>query len=388
MEYRDTTIKRSAIDASVRERVWGRSAARCVLCSTWLINEESFWHAIPVGQIAHNVGATSGANSPRGDSALTSIERAEESNLFLLCADCHRLIDSAALRGKYTVAFLCAKKLEHERRVREVTAFPTLRPATVIRLTAQVRGTYSPATDAQVSEALRLAGLTGMGADTRTGSFDISLPHDENDEWVWSASMQGVDAGVARALDAVAAQDVGVMAVFALGPIPTLVYLGAALDDKAEAVLFPRRRIDGSAVWSWPEQTGMTAEFESHLPESDGESANDVVVLVEVSAPVEQSRIPTHLGNAPIVRLRVRGALGTDAIASPQDLESFATAWRSLLAEVEQRWPTARRLHIFAAVPNTVAIAIGRHRMRGAHPAFVVYQRQTESYVAALEVAE
>src|SRR4051812_23717968 len=103
MNDRDTEVTRSSIKASVRERVWGRAAARCVLCSKWLIDERQFWHAIPVGQLAHNVAATDGKYSPRGESPMIEVERNAESNLLLLCNDCHRTIDSSAYRDKFTV---------------------------------------------------------------------------------------------------------------------------------------------------------------------------------------------------------------------------------------------------------------------------------------------
>lgn len=63
-----TGVKRANVPQAVRERVWGRSAARCVLCAKWLIDEREHWHAIPTGQIAHNVAAENGAKAPRGDS--------------------------------------------------------------------------------------------------------------------------------------------------------------------------------------------------------------------------------------------------------------------------------------------------------------------------------
>ncbi|MCT2222992.1 hypothetical protein [Microbacterium paraoxydans] len=76
----NTEVKRSNVPQPVRERIWGGSAARCVLCAKWLIDEREFWHAIPTGQIAHNVAAENGAKAPRGDSPLDSTERAAEEN--------------------------------------------------------------------------------------------------------------------------------------------------------------------------------------------------------------------------------------------------------------------------------------------------------------------
>lgn len=384
-----TEVKRSNVPQAVRERVWGRSAARCVLCAKWLIDEREHWHAIPTGQIAHNVAAENGAKAPRGDSPLDSKDRAAEENLLLLCSDCHRRIDSPEYVDKYTVQFLTEKKTEHERWVRDVTDFARLRPAIVVRMTSQVRGTFSPASKEHVGEALRQAGLTGMHADSRTGLFDISARHDETDGWAWDAAEKDIKIQLDRVHEAVAAGDASVVAVFALAPIPMLVSLGAKLDDKTETVLFRRARRDTPDAWSWAESDGPTAVFElsEAVPGVMDRNATDVVAFVDISARVDKSRTPPELADAPTIRLSATAGPSTDAIASRADLEAFGQAWRDLLSAVESRWPNAQRLHILAAVPATAAVTIGRHRMRAVHPTFVLYQRQDDGTdVPVLEV--
>lgn len=375
-----TVVKRSKVPQAVRERVWGRSAARCVLCAKWLIDEREHWHAIPTGQIAHNVAAENGAKAPRGDSPLDAKERAAEENLLLLCSDCHRRIDSPEYVDKYTVQFLTEKKNEHERWVREVTDFARLRPAIVVRMTSQVRGTFSPASKEQVGEALRQAGLTGMHADSRTGLFDISARHDETDDWAWDAAEKDIKIQLDRVHEAIAEGDASVIAVFALAPIPMLVSLGAKLDDKIETVLFRRARRDTPDAWSWGESDEPTAVFElsGAVPNAMDSNATDIVAFVDISARVDPSRTPPELADAPTIRLSVTAGPSADAIASRADLEAFGQAWRDLLAAMESRWPKAQRLHILAAVPATAAVSIGRHRMRAVHPTFVLYQRQAD----------
>ncbi|WP_262003572.1 SAVED domain-containing protein [Microbacterium sp. Mcb102] len=289
----------------------------------------------------------------------------------------------------YTVKFLRAKKTEHERRVREVTDFATLRPATVLRLTAPVRGTVAPATGGQIGESLRVAGLTGMGADTRTGSFDIDLRHHESEPWSWEASKAAIDRVVTQMQEAFAAQDIGVVAIFAMAPIPILVYLGSALDDKTETKLFPRRRSDDITAWTWPERSGSSRSYAAILADDSGQFSDttDVTILVEVTSEVELARAPDSLSAFPVARLRVVGGFGPEAIDSAADLDAFARAWRELLAVVEHRHPHAQRYHLVASVPVTAAVALGRHRMRGVHPAFVVYQRTADgTYEEALEI--
>lgn len=394
-EERDTEIARSNIPDNVRERIWGRAAARCVLCSEWLIDSTEFWHSVPTGEIAHNVGATSGPNSPRGKSTLTAEERAHESNLFLLCRTCHKKIDSRQHRDSYTVEFLASKKKEHEERVRQVTDFATLRPATVLRLVATVRGTLSPVSAAQISEALRRDGLTGMGDDTRNGFFDISLPDPESAAWSWARAEELINKTVDRVFEAIGAEDTSVLSVFAIAPVPVLIYLGSRLDDKTETVLHRRKRGDAVDTWAWP-PTDSVATKPAFVVEgvttpgvaSVAAAVGEVVVLVSVSARVSRERIPDALAGMPVWELRPETPTpGPDLIDSRVALNAFGESWRGALSLIEATYPNARKIHLIAAVPNTAAVAIGRHHMRDAQPDLVLYQRNSDSsYKPVMEV--
>lgn len=387
--FRNTAFKRKPLTEAVRMRVWGRAAARCVLCSEWLIDARHFWHGIPVGELAHAVAASSGKNAPRGNEPLDEGKRAQEENILLLCHSCHRVIDSEAHRDKYTVDFLRARKAEHERRVREVTNFPTLRPAAVLSLHAQVRGSISPATPEQISAALLHARLTGFGADTRNGRFDITLDRSEKEEWAWAAARSSIDKTVARIYEAIGGEDVRVISVFAIAPIPVLAYLGSRLDDKAEVALFPRQRIDNASAWSWPRDPAPPMRFIVNY-ESEPSDSEDIVAIMNISGTVNQSRIPAALVDAPVLSITPDSETPRpDIIESIDTLNEFGAAWRATLATIEARWPRAQRIHIIAAVPTTVAVMIGRYRMRDAHPAFVLYQRAaSDTYESVMEISE
>lgn len=388
-KYRNTEYKRKPLKESVKLRVWGRSAARCVLCSEWLINRNHHWHEIPVGELAHVVAASSGQNAPRGNSPLDDSERAQEENILLLCHSCHKVIDSEAYRHTYTVEFLKERKAEHERRVFEVTNFPTLRPATVLSLHAQVRETFSRVTPEQISTGLLRAGLTGLGADTRNGRFDVLLDHSEKEQWSWEAARSNIDKTMVRINEAIVGEDTQVIAVFALAPIPVLIYLGSQLDDKAEIVLFPRRRVDDDSVWTWPKSPSSPQPFAVSF-EDESSDASDIVAIMNVSGTVNRSCIPSDLVDAPKVTIAPeRGLPQPDFIDSVETLNEFGSAWRAALATIEERWTKAQRIHIIAAVPATAAIMIGRYRMRDAHSGFVLYQFiDSGTYKKVMEISE
>ncbi|WP_197410635.1 SAVED domain-containing protein [Arthrobacter sp. EPSL27] len=326
---------------------------------------------------------------------MTADERAQEPNLFLLCHSCHKKIDSKQHRDSYTVEFLAYKKKEHEERVRQVTDFATLRPATVLRLVASVRGTYSPVSGAQISEALRHEGLTGMGEDTRNGYFEIPLPDPESAVWSWARAEELINKTVARVFEAIGAEDTSVLSVFAIAPVPVLIYLGSRLDDKTETVLHRRRREDAVDTWAWPPAGAMATHpafvvEEMPMPgvASVADAVEGVVVLVSVSARVNPERIPNALAGMPVWELRPETpAPGPDLIGSRAALSAFAESWRGALSLLEATYPNASKVHLIAAVPNTAAVAMGRHHMRVAQPDLVLYQRNSDgSYEPVMEV--
>ncbi|BAQ21165.1 SAVED domain-containing protein [Corynebacterium glutamicum] len=387
--FRDTKIQRKQLTAQVKMTIWGRSAARCVLCAEWLIGANYFWHGIPVGELAHIVGASSGDEAPRGASDLDADERALEENILLLCHSCHRVIDSKAHQDKYTVEFLTTRKQEHEQRVKEVTNFPTLRPATVLRVHGDVRGTPNRASSEQISTSLLSTGLTGLDADTRNGMFDIMLDHSIQDAWAWDAARSKITDVVNRINEAIAGEDTSVIAVFAIAPIPILIFLGTRLDDKYETVLFPRRRIDSASSWLW-ESSNLPQKRFKITSTSDASEVEDVIVILNVSGTIDTRQLPQGLEQLPIVKIDPRDETpNPDFIDSLGSLNEFGTTWRILLSKIEEKWSRVQRLHIFAAVPITAAITIGRYRMRDVHPAFLLYQRTDQnSYEKVMEISE
>ena len=385
---RDTEVQRKDVPDNTRIRIWAKAAGRCVLCATYLLNgADSFWHAIPVGQIAHIVGASSGKNAPRGESDLDANARAFEDNLMLLGYSCHKRIDDKVYRDKYTVDFLTQKKQLHERRVREVTDFAILRPTSVVTVSADIRGTAAPVSLSQVAEALRPEGYTGMGDDTRNGAFTLHLPGNSNDGWAWDAHRPELDRLTARVAEAVTAGDIETISVFALAPIPSLVYLGSKLDDKTETRLFRRKRVDDVTAWAWDDGI-QTPKFDVALISSPTPS-NEATVVVELSSPVRESRLPSGAASLPRVIVSPTGQMPhPELISSRAALEEFGRAWRGALARIENDLPDVRTLHLIASAPAPAAIAMGRYRMRTAQPTMVVYQLNDEGYEAAMEVTE
>lgn len=372
-------------------QVWARSAGRCVLCATSLLDTRSFRHVILTGEMAHNVGATSQDGSPRGDAELTAQERSQEENLLLLCHACHKLIDHRDNRDVYTREWLAAKKADFEGLVARATDFEVLRRTLVVATRSRVRGTSTAISRREVAEALLSAGLVAHVNDGRAVEVVIEMDDDEHQSWAWDRGKHRIDTAIERLGQETAEGKVDHVSVFAMAPIPLLVYLGSRLDDKLTVSLFDRHRTDTSIAWGWqtPSECTKPLAFAVSSEAAPG-PATDVVALISVSGSVSPQRIPANLADLPTITLSPVGAVPASGLLnSQQALDDFSESWRELLGHVEAQWPAAERLHVIAAAPASAAVKMGQLRMRDVHPELVVYQRNDEgAYTAAIEVTK
>lgn len=381
MPRRNTQVARSRIGELVIREIWVRAAGRCVLCSAYLLGGgRSYFHHMPHGQVAHNVGATGGNRSPRGKSRLSLTERALPENLLLLCHQCHRMVDDAGAETVYTDEYLARKKRSHEDRVRRVTDFATVTDAAVVRMTARIRGTLSPATDRQVGAAMHYEDLHPAGEHPHDSEFAVTIDSEDTSSWVW----QEGTSKIATKLSALRDSPYGTVAVFAMGPIPLLIFLGSRLDDKADIRVFPRFRDAEDLACCWRNESVIAASFKVSSSGPDVASL-DIIMVLSVSAAVDPGKAPASLADAPRVTLTA-DVVGPDSIQTKADLAVFAAAWRGALAKVETDFPECERIHLLAAVPVVAAVACGQHHMRDAQPELVVYQRTNERYVEALRI--
>src|SRR5206468_571830 len=101
------------------------------------------------------------------------------------------------------------------------------------------------------------------------------------------------------------------VSVFALAPIPLLVFLGARLSDKQIVELYQRHR--QPETWNWQEEPGVARFATRRLHEGAG----DVALLVNVSGVNGIDAVKLILGNCTIYELAV-----ADQPATPLILKS------------------------------------------------------------------
>jgi len=378
---------RIGVSETVARRVWTATGGRCSICNHYLLVDEHTEQAVSIGQLAHLVGATASAGSPRRQAALPLKHRALAANLMLLCNDQHKVIDDAALWSPYTVERLRALKTEHEAEIRNLTGLWSRNRSTVVQLVGQIRGrSVDLSADAVVSTLLdqqlfpdrSLRDGDDFIVDVRSYPGEQeSAPH------YWTSAAEEVRRRMLPLSKYLRSGDIQHLSVFPLARIPLLVLLGTLLDDANPVVVNAKDRSLPTG-WGWKGRDGDPLDFTVEVADGTG----DPVVTFSLSAHVQADALPPELRNRPRYSLRPSIAEpSVEILRSAQDLQTFTSTWRDLLTQLERNH-RGRPIAIVPAVPVTAAVNIGRALMTGAHPPVNVYDLDpaTGSYSHALDL--
>lgn len=383
-DRRDTTIKRESIKDSVRHALWARTAGRCIICNRRLLGDtRTYMHSVLLAELAHNIGATEGPDSPRRRYKDGVLDTESEENLLLLCHDCHKIIDHPDHLDFFPPEKLREIKEEFERRIEMVTENGGLTRTAAIRVGSKIRGSLALASQREVAETLLAVNYLGLVETQRSGDFTCRVHGAAGGRGFWDAARQSLDNTLDLVRQAVDSGDVQHISVFAIAPIPLLVYLGWHLDDKTPTRIFQKHR-DQFVGWSWADQ-GEPVEFE--VSASGTPDAEDVVLLCAITSDVNTALLPAEIEDAPRIEIRPVGVSPDPMLMShEQSLVNFAAQWRKALSMAESTHPRARRWHLIASAPISVAIEAGRAVMRDVHPPVAVYERDTDSYEGVLVI--
>lgn len=384
-------ITRSIPDAIAR-RVWVAAGGRCTFCNRWLLGDEFTAQPVFIGQLAHIVGWTENAGSPRGQEPLDVHLRNEADNLMLLCYDQHRVIDNKSLWDVYEGDSLRRIKKAHELRIRRLTGLGRERQTAVLRVVGTIHGAPVQVASAAVVDALLEQNMFPSYVLEGVDEYEVDLRglpgESSGDAHYWDSVIPFIRSKLTRLGALVEREEIVSISVFALARVPVLVALGALLDDTVPTTVYPKRRGVGEG-WGWPQTSPAAVDFDWHVLDEGPVDGTQVTVIFSVSGPVQLDRLPDEIRRSTrIIEIRPIGSPPNfDLIKHSTAVEAFAVCWRAVLSDVETR-PHVERVNLIPAVPTTVAVAIGRSINASVHPPMIVYDRvgDPDTYVRTLEV--
>jgi hypothetical protein len=362
--------------------VWSRAAGRCTFCNTLVTEATSLGEPVPIGELAHNVGWSE--DSPRGESLLSSPERADASNLILTCRNCHKPIDDGGVTGRYTVDELIRRKQDHETRIETLTAIGADRFAYVLRVVGDVRGVPPELARPTVLAATTAAGLYPKILPGNNWDSDVDLDLRNRGALDTQAEFERLIPDIAafagRIHDGVRRDEVARLAVFAFARIPLLIAFGARLDDKVPTLVFQRHRTDRANAWTWPADERPPVTFDIARIRA-GASRKSVALVVNLSGSIPLEDLPERIlaeGYVYEIAVEPPAEPGPALIWSAADLASFEGVMRKFLAAVEANHGRVDSIDLFPAVGVSAAVTIGRVLMPHVSPAWNIHDRGSD----------
>lgn len=115
------TCVRLALSGAARRRLWAESGGYCSNpeCGTFLFDESA---NVDFAQMAHIIAASAGGPRDLESPQMSPEERAQHSNIVVLCANCHMIVDKSP--GSFPAELLTHWKERHENTLQQVFGTP------------------------------------------------------------------------------------------------------------------------------------------------------------------------------------------------------------------------------------------------------------------------
>ncbi len=309
----------------------------------------------------------------------------------LLCYDQHRVIDDRSMWDTFDSATLREMKRRHEHRIRELTDLRDEDRSTVIRIVGNLHGTGVELSRQTVAEALLRNRKFPHYALLGPNEFEVDLRglagEPNSTPAYWDMGRDMITQRLRLLDEHIRTEVVRHISVFALTRVPFLISLGTMLDDTVPADVYARRR-DGGEGWGWT--SGAPDTNFGYQPLRADRAHESIAVLFSVSGRIDPARLPETGGYGWVYELLPEDGTtpNPDVIRTARSLDNFTRTWRQLLAELETAITGPTSIDVFAAVPVTAAVSIGRALMKAVHPRLRVYDRIAgfHDYQFALEV--
>jgi hypothetical protein len=373
-------------DNKTKLKLWVQAGGRCSFpgCNDYLLHDDVSLHDDKHGRISHIVGKSNSPHSPRGLDPMPIERRSEIDNLILLCGKHHDLVDKDE-PDRYPAEVLREYKRQHEERIFHLTSMAADQKTTVIWFRTVINGELVNGKMSDLYEALWRRGR--YPADPHGILVDLTQHPDGQTEAFYQFAVEQIDAKTEILYTRnLAGSDIRHLSVFAIGPIPLLIYLGHKLSNKIPTELYQRHR--DTEDWCWKDAPSE-AEYSFSLIQEGSDPAR-VALILSLSGQIDPGTLPSHIDQRFFtyeISLQNMVPIPT-YLRTPNDLEGFKATYYQFWAQVRAMHPKVDTIHLFPAIPTPIAVLCGREVLKKVDASLTVYDNRKDSggFVKVLEV--
>lgn len=376
-------MSKTPIPAKVATALWAKAGGRCQFrgCNRLLIGDLIAGKKTgKFGYIAHIVADEPGG--PRGDPTRSKQLAQDIDNLMLMCPTHHKAIDVEYL-ADYPEPVLLAMKAEHEDRIEIVTDMDVDRVSHVVRFAANIG-----MRDSLVSTRSIFSAMPPDRHPAEGRTIDIELVGSErqdHEEEYWTEQNDNLERSFARKIkERIEQREIRQLSVFALAPQPLLIRLGTLLGDIVPVSVHQKHREPDT--WKWlPGQPSISYQVQDY---TGGRKDVPIALKLALSATVNDDRITSILGDNAAIWSITCAAPGNDVMRRHDDLSAYKRLLRGLFDRIKAHHGEGALIHVFPAVPASVAVETGRVWMPKADLAMKVYDqnRTAQAFVPTITI--
>ncbi|WP_407512362.1 SAVED domain-containing protein [Acinetobacter baumannii] len=367
--------------AETKRLVMQDSHGRCMFtgCGDRLDIEQLTGMKGNIGYLAHNVASSE--RGERGIPYLSDMLSDDPANVLLLCDKHHRLIDKIAA-SDYSAQQLSEMRESYcdlANTLLDALAFSPIPVYSILwSVNSNAVGHPEPKEIASCLSPLqhRMDGYLQRLCDSNTlymknpDQFSqqlVMIIQNEADKIIQQTSLNGHRA-----------------AIFAFGPMPALIGLGALLGNKGK--FLPMLRDREANRWGWPNTSAADQSYET-IGIGALRKAPDVVLCINFTALIDKIKnkaleLKAEL-DADIIEINALEAyLGSKAVPHPHNISKFTAELQKLFHLLKDKHGV-KRVHLLIAAPNAACIALGQ-AIDLHHPDIIIYDFAQETMLPKL----
>jgi hypothetical protein len=265
------------------------------------------------------------------------------------------------------VSVLQKYKESHEDRIFHVTGLGPDKKTTVVQLKARIAGQTIAIPVAQVTKAV----APRYPTDAKGHLIDLTAINSEGKAFIEEAC-RCIKHKVERLYEpGMDVHETRHISLFALAPIPLLVYLGSQLSNKVPVDVFQRHRDTEDWVWK---DSGIPAEYRFDKIR-EGRGHGRIALILSLSGKIKAEALPSGIDEQfTIYELTLANMEPNPTyLCQRDDLTRFKDAYQAALRTIARECGQCDAIHLFPGVPAPVAVFCGRELLPKVDPKLIVY---------------
>lgn len=375
-------MSKTTIPPNVRRDLWILSGGRCEFrgCPERIDQHFLTGQRVNLGEYCHIIGDS--PRGPRGDRKRSAILAQDPNNLILCCKRCHKTIDDGNLAGEYPEALLQRMKQEHEQHVQRLYDATHVKRSLPFIVTGRINRTpTSIPVDSARAAVLRKTDYTRFPSHAEEIIDLNQIPYAEDEPPYWDAVKRQIDDTMDSFLRRITDRHIHHLDLFALAQIPALAYIGARIGDRVPVTVHQPQR-EPLERWLWPDKSGNSPPvFSYRLPAA--EKVSQLAVTFSMSGVVRMEDVERSLVGVPLATFSVTSP-STALVDSDAVYQAFVKSWRDFQTELHQRYGRIEKLHVFPALPISLAVELGRCVLPKVIPQIQMWDYVKGEFVRAL----